>query len=384
MTSLSPEIQLLRNKYLTFQFSEELFSQIFAVFETLNWEVTYNAWQVVLTSTGASSSSPRLWCKVTPHSTCSVCNQKPFFALNNRLNPSLLLTKVDPFNPRTLKNNSLSIMIDIGKTFRETVLTQFIKWNVASLHSVIYTHEHMDAIGGSDDLREFNIESPDPINVLASQKVLDCLSRLYPYFFHSPNSNLFTAKITTKLIDSFIKFKIDTLNFIPIPVYHGATLCLGYAIYDTQLPDSQFVYLSDFRCNSSAVVPNNEVPPILQEDLDNLSLFVDPEPSIAILKERKISVLILDCLNSSGKMYISHSNREETIKLIYSLRKHDIHPEFIYFTGMSCAIDYNQFASSLIKEFDGKVLPGFDGKNFPLSEGEIKLTRPPPPPLSLH
>jgi len=67
-----------------------------------------------------------------------------------RNNPSLLIHHYDEHSKR-YKN----IIIDVGKTFRETALRWFPINGVESLDAIILTHHHMDAAAGLDDVRGF-------------------------------------------------------------------------------------------------------------------------------------------------------------------------------------------------------------------------------------
>jgi phosphoribosyl 1,2-cyclic phosphodiesterase len=69
---------------------------------------------------------------------------------NYRNNPSLLIQHYHA-ETQSYKN----IVIDVGKTFRETALRWFPKYGISSLDAIVLTHHHMDAAGGMDDVRGF-------------------------------------------------------------------------------------------------------------------------------------------------------------------------------------------------------------------------------------
>ncbi|PHJ25611.1 metallo-beta-lactamase domain protein, partial [Cystoisospora suis] len=54
-----------------------------------------------------------------------------------------------------LRLNGKNILIDCGKTFREASLAFFPLHNIPSLDAVFLSHDHQDAVGGLDDLRDF-------------------------------------------------------------------------------------------------------------------------------------------------------------------------------------------------------------------------------------
>jgi glyoxylase-like metal-dependent hydrolase (beta-lactamase superfamily II) len=63
--------------------------------------------------------------------------------------PTLHIDDAEP-SPREAKN----ILIDAGKTFRESAVRWFPPNDVKSIDSVVLTHGHADAIFGIDDLRQ--------------------------------------------------------------------------------------------------------------------------------------------------------------------------------------------------------------------------------------
>jgi len=69
---------------------------------------------------------------------------------NYRNNPSLLIS----FLPSD-SSDPVNVIIDVGKTFRETALCWLPDLGVTSLDAIILTHEHMDAAAGLDDVRGF-------------------------------------------------------------------------------------------------------------------------------------------------------------------------------------------------------------------------------------
>lgn len=49
------------------------------------------------------------------------------------------------------------ILVDCGKTFREATLRVLHPAGVRGIDAVLLTHDHMDAIGGLDDLRDLQV-----------------------------------------------------------------------------------------------------------------------------------------------------------------------------------------------------------------------------------
>lgn len=189
----------------------------------------------------------------------------PRFNRDYRNNPSLLIQFVDDSSADKVRN----VVIDVGKTFRETSLRWMPQHNIRSLDAVILTHHHMDAAGGLDDLRGFQrVAIPSsgnmhdrnapparvPISVYLSQECLDEVASQFPWLFPKqkgpPTSTVKrdVAALDVQVIEDFVPFDAKGLKVVPLPVWHGDDLiCLGYAF---SLPDkngttTNVVYLSD-------------------------------------------------------------------------------------------------------------------------------------------
>lgn len=224
----------------------------------------------------------------------------------------------------------------------------------------------------------------------SDKNTLEFVGRSFSYLFatqKNPASLLYTANVTPKVFDPFVPFNLSDLEVVPIPLHHGNVLCNGFVFSPLGNSDSgvtvnltgsvgidpsshkesaQFVYLSDFRFISSAPNEPGIVPPVMPKDYENLTCFQNPTKSLEILRRKKISVMILDCLHETDhRRYISHSIYSESVGLIEALKKQGILADRVIFTGMSCTIDYTEFSLKIRKNFpDGDVEPGYDGMNF--------------------
>lgn len=240
------------------------------------------------------------------------------------------------------------------------------------MDAALLTHFHADAIGGLDDLREIQVRGTKTM-VYSDESTERVVRSMFPYLFPVKKSQLYVASIQHKRIYAFQPFQIQDLTVTPIPLHHGEAQCLGYA-FSHPTSDSQFVYLSDFKCKSSQLpseyplpdIYGRVIPKVLPSDYENFTLFEDAEKSLRILKSKPISVLILDCLDWGKEItHVSHSDYLETIQLIRCFEREGINPRQVYFTGMGCSLDYLVLTKELIKEFgDARVAPGYDGLKF--------------------
>jgi len=71
------------------------------------------------------------------------------------------------------------LLIDAGPDLRQ----QLLRAEVNHIDAVLLTHEHMDHIGGIDDLRALNYRMKRPMDLHASQQTLDALKSMYAYAF---------------------------------------------------------------------------------------------------------------------------------------------------------------------------------------------------------
>ncbi|PWV12259.1 hypothetical protein C3747_53g133 [Trypanosoma cruzi] len=133
----------------------------------------------LIVGSGSSAATPMLSC-ITGASPCSTCTEAlkdPQNSKNHRLNVSFLIQLRHPADS-SLHN----VLIDCGKTFRESAMKVFPAVGVSDLSAVLLTHDHADAIFGIDELREFN--RPDiPLDVYADERTDSSIRRVYPYLF---------------------------------------------------------------------------------------------------------------------------------------------------------------------------------------------------------
>lgn len=308
-------------------------------------------WTITVLGCGSSASTPKIGCVISNRQIC-VCNRIPFDPRNRRFNPSILLSKV---SGGLKESKPFNILVDVGKTFRETVLTHFRGLGVSAIDAVLLTHYHMDAVNGLDDLRE--VQRPQSVlPIYSDAETLSVCRRMYPYMFSDPKQkeklNLFVASVDQKVINPFQPFTLNGLDVIPIPMYHGNVTALGF-IFRYPESESQMVYFSDFRCTSSSNIFDERNAPIIQpEDFEGLSFLHDPDRTLCILREKPINVMMLDCLHlHPDRRYISHSNFWETIEIIRSLFRKQVIPKRILLTGLSCTVDYEECTQLIKQEF---------------------------------
>jgi phosphoribosyl 1,2-cyclic phosphodiesterase len=312
------------------------------------------SWKMIFMGSGSSGSVPKLEC-ILQDRNC-VCTKKPSSHKNHRLNPGLILSRC--------KNNetNFNILVDIGKTFRESALKCMKPNNIKTIDACLITHYHMDAMGGIDDLREVQ-KRGTVLDVYTSGSTSRELHNSFSYLFGKSNG-LYVASLKNRIIEDFRTFRIENLEITSIPLYHGPCISLGF-VFRCLSNSTQVVYFSDFRCKSSAPPDPNRTnpPPIMPEDFDNLTFLVNVENSLEILRRHPISYMILDCLHPE-RTFISHSNLVESIGIIKSLQQKGITAKKYLMTGMSCSIDYVDISEELKRHYEDTIQLAYDGAIF--------------------
>lgn len=170
----------------------------------------------VILGSGTSTGVPMIGCD------CLVCRSK------------------DPRNQRTrcsalIVCDGASILIDTATDLRFQALRQ----NLRRIDAVLYTHTHADHVHGIDELRVFNLRTPEPIPLYGSAACVANLRHNFDYIFAPQEQGGFRPRLRLEVIAA--PFAIGRIPLIPLPIRHGADEAYGYRIGD-------LAYLTD--CNA--------------------------------------------------------------------------------------------------------------------------------------
>eukprot|EP00835_Amoeboradix_gromovi_P007072 NODE_1035_length_1872_cov_0.195713.p1 type:complete len:281 gc:universal NODE_1035_length_1872_cov_0.195713:511-1353(+) len=209
--------------------------------------------RIIFLGTGTSGAVPNI--------TCLMKEQKEECVCHNYL--------IDKRHPDVRNNTSIlvvindgkqdfNVLVDCGKTFRQSALRFFQMHNISRIDMVLITHGHADAFLGLDDLREFSANGSLP--VYCSRGTLKVIENTFPYLVDTRNASgggdvakLCFHVIADEFEDSVSQHTMDPLPFINIfgikiefvPVHHGFNpdgtelLCYGFKF------GSVFAYISD-------------------------------------------------------------------------------------------------------------------------------------------
>jgi len=145
---------------------------------------------------------------------------------DRRMNASLLIN--------TYEKN---ILIDCGRDFRE----QAIRHRLKRVDHVLITHTHFDHIAGIDDLRAFTTRNKKPIPLYGKEEHLNYL-RDYTYHYLFDRSAQKGGGLTElELISVDHPFRVEGIEFEPLPVLHGSLEIFGYKF-------AKCAYISDVSC----------------------------------------------------------------------------------------------------------------------------------------
>lgn len=217
-----------------------------------------------------------------------------------------------------------NVQIDMGKTFRESMLRWYPRFQVPWLDAVVLTHDHADAMMGLDDLRSVQ-RLPDTakpgqmydarsetqaIPVFVGARHMPTVHRCFPYLVETHAKKSAVARYVAK-IDwrKFVDFETFTcpggLEITSVPVWHGTDYTCQAFVFGS---DERVAYLSDV----SAV----------------------PDDTMALLEQAPIDILVVDCLFEGP--HPVHFGIEQALALVRRLR-----PKKSFFVGMSDTFEHH-------------------------------------------
>jgi phosphoribosyl 1,2-cyclic phosphate phosphodiesterase len=250
--------------------------------------------KITFLGTGTSQGVPVIACD------CDTCRSDD--RRDKRLRTSLLL-----------EEDGTVLVFDAGPDFRQ----QMLRENVRKLDSIILTHEHKDHISGMDDVRAFNYQSQDAIDIYGEERVLRAIKNEYSYVFSElkypgiPKMRLHTITESS--------FEVRGIVITPVRVLHYRLPVYGFRI-------GNFAYITDA----------NFIPEKSMEKLSGVKYLV-----INALRKEK---------------HISHFSLSEAISLI-----REISPEKAFITHISHQMGRHADVS---RDLDTDIILAWDGLSY--------------------
>ncbi|OQR90081.1 hypothetical protein ACHHYP_05817 [Achlya hypogyna] len=261
--------------------------------------------EIVVLGSGPSSSVPVVRCLVT-NPACPVCPEalaNPA-SKNRRNNPSLLVRLLGK-----------TVLIDCGKTFRDSLLRAHPFHSPFAIDAVVLTHGHADACFGLDDLRDVQQLEPEtkalkPLGIHCHGRTKAEIEAKFDYLFQSKHTGgRWTAQLQWKLFEDMETFQVaDNVAIQALPLWHGKDYIASGFLFGAEV-GKRIAYLSDL----SAI----------------------GDEALAVLQAAPIDVLFIDALHPE-QYHGTHMNLIQALETIAVLK-----PKMSYLTGMGHQFNYH-------------------------------------------
>lgn len=222
----------------------------------------------------------------------------------------------DPRNERLrcaawVETEKTSIVIDVGPEFR----LQSIRSNIKQIDSVLITHEHMDHIGGIDDLRMYNYINKSDIPVYTTKSAIKSIKKRFDYLF---GENKYPGSTSLDLKEISAKQIIGDLEVTPLPAFHGNLEILGFRI-------NNLSYLTDVKeipTSTKELIKGSEVLVLsaLRWEPEHPTHLTIPQ-AIEIINEIGIPKAYLIHMNSFVDHSETNSRLPSHIRLAYDMQQ---------------------------------------------------------------
>lgn len=254
--------------------------------------------------TGTSTGIPQLGCS------CMVCTSLDH--RDQRLRSSIFIET----------KSGKCILVDTTPDLR----TQLLTHSISSIDFVIVTHDHADHLHGIDDLRPFCFGPPvKEIPIYTNATTKESIVEKFPYIFKQKSlppigGGIPILSLNAVEIEKNVTIQSEEFFFFNYP--HGYGITMGFICDD-------FAYIVD--------------------------CFEIPKHIVKILKEKKLQLLILDCLQRKPhKTHLTVEKSFNYIKEIAAKKTGLIH--------MSHDLSHSALLKFAHREFGDSVFPLFDGQ----------------------
>lgn len=163
--------------------------------------------ELTFLGTGTSQGVPIIGCS------CKVCTSAD--PHDKRLRSSVLV-----------EQNGVRIVIDTGPDFRY----QMLREHITGIDAILYTHEHMDHVGGMDDVRAFNYVMQKPIDIYCEPRVERTLRRIFDYAFMEHKYPGVPEVVLHPILSDAEAFDVRGVRVVPVRGRHFKLPVLGYRI----------------------------------------------------------------------------------------------------------------------------------------------------------
>tara|TARA_R110000868_G_scaffold306734_1_gene568029 strand:- start:58642 stop:59403 length:762 start_codon:yes stop_codon:yes gene_type:complete len=222
----------------------------------------------------------------------------------------------DPRNERTrcsawIESDETSIIIDAGPEFR----IQSIRSNIKRVDHVLISHEHMDHIGGIDDLRMYNYIKKTSIPVYTTKSAIESIEKRFDYLF---GDKKYPGSTSLNLKELTIPQLIGDLKVTPLPVSHGDLNILGFRV-------NNLSYLTDVKEipeSTKKLIRGSKVIVLsaLRWEPEHPTHLTIPE-AVELINELEVPKAYLIHMNSYVDHAETNSRLPSHIKLAYDMQQ---------------------------------------------------------------
>lgn len=249
---------------------------------------------ILFLGTGTSTGVPQIGCS------CAVCTSPD--PRNKRLRSSIYVEAA-----------GTRLLLDSSPDLRQQALRE----NIADVDAVLYTHAHIDHVGGFDDLRAFCWRRPAGLPMYASPETMDTLRNMYGWAFE--RKTVKTGYVRPEPHEVTEPFSVGAVLATPVPVDHASV--------------ETYAYMLETGGRSMAYMPD-----------------VKSIPEVSLERMKGVDLLIIDGLRYH--QHPTHMCLEESLAAIRA-----IGPGKAVLTHLSHDMDYLILSGKLPEN----VMAGYDG-----------------------
>lgn len=183
-----------------------------------------------------------------------------------------------------------SVVVDSGPEFR----LQCLRARITRLDALLVTHAHADHIGGLDDVRPLSHDRELP--VYGNGATLSEIRERFGYIFRETQVGGGKPRVELREVET-AAFRVGSLEFQPIPVFHGAIPILGWRT-------GKFAYITD-----CSMLPESSLGLLAGvETLVINGLRREPHPTHFSIDQGLAAARLI----GARETYLTHMNHEST------------------------------------------------------------------------